>query len=162
MILYPIDIMNSSSPPPSFTISKIEFGLRFFPAAARIEWSQLLLIDPYLWLIPTMLQGQDWQEENSSSTRLNWLTRPAHCNNTVIDIITLFPCLSVKQLVLPKISYLRKMSSQSKNRNCTCASICLALRFVCVYWLFAGHWRFGGPHLADLWTLAHFTIIMTY
>ena len=41
MILYPIDIMNSSSPPPSFTISKIEFGLRFFPAAAAspIKWS---------------------------------------------------------------------------------------------------------------------------
>jgi hypothetical protein len=108
-------------------------------------------LNPNLWLIPTILQGQDWQEENS---RLNWLTRPAHCNNTVIDIITLFPCLSVKQLVLPKISYLRKMSSQSKNRNCTCASICLALcDCVCIdyllgigdlgvlIWLIYEHWH---------------------
>ena len=143
MILYPIDIMNSSSPPPSFTISKIEFGLRFFPAAAaRIEWSKLLLIDPYLWLIPMIslcaARSRLAQEERTiyySATytsrllwcwekRLNWLTRPAHCNNTVIDIITLFPCLSVKQLVLLKISYPRKMSSQWKNKNCTCNAVC--------------------------------------
>ena len=88
-----------------------------------------------------MLQGQDWQEENSS-TRLNWLTRPAHCNNTVIDIITLFPCLSVKQLVLPKISYLRKMSSQSKNRNCTC--VCKFI-FTCLHMSSCASPRFDFP-----------------